>query len=73
MYLLCLAGPKSVPEQLHSCRGVHKPAIRAHHQGKEASQLLHERYVSPLLHIKTKTYGGVKYTVTVLLTKTTNK
>ena len=52
MYLLRLAGPEGVPKQLHSCRGVHKPAVGAHHQSEEATQLLHESYVSLLLKWK---------------------
>lgn len=49
LYLLSLIRPEGVPQQLHRCRGVHEPAGGAHHEGEQAAQLLHERYVPLVL------------------------
>lgn len=52
MYLLGLTGSKRIPEKLDCCRGVYKPTVRAHHQSKQATQLLHEGNVPFLLQQK---------------------
>lgn len=52
IYLLCLTGSKCIPEKLDCCRGVYKPTVWAHHQSKQATQLLHEGNVSFLLQQK---------------------
>lgn len=52
LYLLCFTGSKCIPEKLDCCRGVYKPTVWAHHQSKQATQLLHEGNVSFLLQQK---------------------
>lgn len=54
-HLLGLAGPERLSQQLHGRRGVYKPAVGANHEGEQAAQLLHERYVSLVLSTKSNT------------------